>query len=54
MIEADPRNGLIIACGSGAVKILEIQAPGGKRMRPEDYLRGHTIATGTSLKEDGR
>ena len=54
VIEADPRNGLIIACGSGAVKILEIQAPGGKRMRPEDYLRGHTIATGTSLKEDGR
>ena len=50
---ADPKNGLIIACGSGAVKILEIQAPGGKRMKPEDYLRGHGIAIGTDLKEDG-
>ena len=50
--EADPKKGLIIACGSGAVKILEIQAPGGKRMKPEDYLRGHGIPAGTDLKED--
>lgn len=50
--EADPKKGLIIACGTGAVRILEIQAPGGKRMRPEDYLRGHAIPIGTDLKED--
>ena len=49
---ADPKNGLVIACGEGAVKILEIQAPGGKKMRPEDYLRGHSIPIGTDLKED--
>ena len=52
VISADPKNGLIIACGNGAVRILEIQAPGGKRMRPEDYLRGHAIPAGTDLKED--
>ena len=52
VIAADPRNGLIIACGKGAVRILEIQAPGGKRMRPEDYLRGHSIPIGTDLKEE--
>ena len=51
VIGADPRKGLNIACGKGAVRILEIQAPGGKRMKPEDYLRGHEIAIGTSLKE---
>ncbi len=50
--EADPKKGLVIACGSGAVRILEIQAPGGKRMKPEDYLRGHGIPVGTDLKED--
>ena len=49
---ADPKNGLVIACGEGAVKILEIQAPGGKKMKPEDYLRGHSIPIGTDLKED--
>ena len=52
VIKADPKNGLIIACGQGAVKILEVQAPGGKRMKAEDYLRGHGIPEGTNLKED--
>ena len=52
VIMADPKGGLVIACGSGAVRILEIQAPGGKRMKPEDYLRGHEIPVGTDLKED--
>lgn len=54
VIQADPREGLVIACGRGAVRILEIQAPGGKRMKAEDYLRGHGIAVGTSLREDGQ
>ena len=52
VIKADPKNGLIIACGQGAVRILEVQAPGGKRMKAEDYLRGHDIPEGTNLKED--
>ena len=52
VIKADPKNGLIIACGRGAIKILEVQAPGGKRMKAEDYLRGHGIPEGTNLKED--
>ena len=43
VIAADPKNGLVIACGNGAVRILEVQAPGGKRMRPEEYLLGHKI-----------
>lgn len=43
ILHADPRNGLVIACGKGAVRILELQAPGGKRMRAEDYLRGHAM-----------
>jgi methionyl-tRNA formyltransferase len=42
-IAADPKNGLVIACGKGAVKVLELQAPGGKKMRAEDYLRGHSL-----------
>ena len=46
VIAADPKNGLVIACGNGAVRILEVQAPGGKRMRAEDYLRGHGMDTG--------
>lgn len=52
VMKADPKSGLIIACGEGAVRILEVQAPGGKRMKAEDYLRGHGIPEGTNLKED--
>ncbi len=44
VLEADPKGGLVIACGTGAVRILELQAPGGKRMKAEDYLRGHAVS----------
>ena len=33
----------INACGDGAVLITELQAPGGKRMKAADYLRGHKL-----------
>ena len=49
VIVSDPKAGLVIACGSGAVRILELQAPGGKKMKAEDYLRGHGIPVGTVL-----
>ena len=52
VLSADPKSGLRIACGSGAVRILELQAPGGKRMKAEDWLRGHGIPAGTCLRED--
>ena len=52
VLRADARDGLVIACGSGAVRVLELQAPGGKQMKAEDYLRGHGIPVGTALKEE--
>ena len=52
ILSADARNGLIIACGTGAVRVIEIQAPGGKPMKSEDYLRGHSLPAGMNLKED--
>lgn len=53
VIASDTKDGLIIACGKGAVRILELQAPGGKRMKAEDFLRGHMIPVGTDVKEAG-
>ena len=38
-------KGLTVACGQGAVELLEIQAQGGKRMAAADYLRGHPLQT---------
>lgn len=40
-------NPLTVACGEGAVEIIELQAEGGKRMAAVDYLRGHPIECGT-------
>lgn len=52
IIAADAKAGLTIACGSGAVNITMLQAPGGKPMNAKDYLRGHPMAVGTVLKEE--
>ena len=51
VLNADAKNGLVIGCGKDAVRIVEVQAPGGKRMRTSDYLRGHGIPKGTSFNE---
>lgn len=45
----DAKNGLVVACGEGAVRIEELQAPGAKRMPAEAYLRGKPIEKGFVL-----
>lgn len=38
------KKGILMACGDGKVlRITEVQAPGKKRMKAADYLRGHPI-----------
>ena len=38
-------QGIEVACGDGRVlRVLELQAEGGKRMKAADYLRGHPIS----------
>lgn len=49
VLEADPKKGLTVACGEGALKLIEIQLVGGKRMKATDFLRGHVIEVGTKL-----
>lgn len=44
----DEKN-FVVACGVGAVKLVEIQAEGSKRMNSSDYLRGKPISKGTKL-----
>lgn len=52
VLRADPKQGLVVACGEGAVEIVQLQAPGGKAMLAKDYLRGHPMAVGTVWKEE--
>ena len=37
------KTGLKIACGEGAVEVIQLQAEGGKRMAAPDYFRGHPL-----------
>ena len=41
IISIDSKNGFIISCADGAVKVLELQRQGGKRMSADDFLRGY-------------
>ncbi len=40
----DDRQGLFVAAQDGVLEILELQAPGGKRMEAKTYLRGKKLA----------
>ena len=48
LIIAD-RRGIVVACGSGALCITELQKAGGKRLQAAQFLAGHPLAAGTSL-----
>lgn len=45
---SDP-DGIVVACGQGALKILELQLEGGRRMTTPDFLLGHPLPPGTRL-----
>lgn len=41
--------GVVVACGEGALCLEVLQAPGGKRLKAADFLRGHPLPVGTQL-----
>ena len=49
VVLANPVQGLVVQTGSGLAKIVEIQAPNGKRMTATEFLRGREIKTGEML-----
>jgi methionyl-tRNA formyltransferase len=53
VLAAGPKTGLIVAAGRGAVEVLELQAPGAKRMGAREYLRGRDVPEGSILGRGG-
>jgi methionyl-tRNA formyltransferase len=45
-------TGIKVACGTGILKIHQLQRPGGKPLPVADFLNGMTLATGTKLSPD--
>ena len=48
VLSAD-ENGIVIACGQNAVRILELQREGGRRMTARQFLTGHALKSGMKL-----
>src|SRR5262249_61129475 len=49
VLSVDER-GLCVACGKGALRVTELQRPGGKRLRAADFLRGFPVSPGERLE----
>ncbi len=46
VVLAADRSGIIVGCGGGALQLLEVQKPGGRRLAAVDFLAGQPIAAG--------
>lgn len=49
VLDADPRSGLLVRTGDGAVRIGEVKPAGGRRMESAAWLRGHGGLEGVRL-----
>lgn len=46
VLAASAQDGVIVACGSGALRLTELQKPGGKRLPAAEFLKGFAMAGG--------
>ena len=44
MVIAAGPDGIDVACGAGALRLLEVQRPGARRMSVREFLAGHPVA----------
>jgi methionyl-tRNA formyltransferase len=42
-------NGLLVACGRGALRVQELQRAGGRRLSAASFLDGHPVAAGATF-----
>jgi methionyl-tRNA formyltransferase len=48
ILQAD-KNGLVVACGQGALRIHELQLEGGRKMTAAELLSGHSLQPGRKI-----
>jgi methionyl-tRNA formyltransferase len=47
VLKADASRGVLVACGTGALQIEQLQKPGGKRLDAEEFLQGFPMQGGS-------
>lgn len=54
VLEADGNaEGILVACGTGAVRVREVQPPGKRRMNAAEWVRGRGVAAGDRFGAEG-
>jgi methionyl-tRNA formyltransferase len=48
ILQAD-KNGIVVGCGAGALRILVLQQEGGRRLSAGEFLAGHPLRSGQKL-----
>jgi methionyl-tRNA formyltransferase len=48
VLQAD-KDGIVVACGQGSLRILELQTEGKRRLTAQEFLAGHPLNPGCSL-----
>jgi len=43
LLSADAQAGIVVACGEGALRLTELQKPGGKRLAAAEFLKGFSF-----------
>ena len=43
-------GGIVVACGEGALRLLRLQKPGGRRLDAADFLRGSSLQAGMAFE----
>ncbi|GAB3398370.1 methionyl-tRNA formyltransferase [Massilia agilis] len=43
VLQADAQHGIVVACGQGALRLAELQKPGGKRLPAAEFLKGFPL-----------
>lgn len=46
VIVADPKRGIVIACGEGSLKLLQLKPESGRAMAGAEFVRGYRLAAG--------
>jgi len=46
---ASDRNGIVVTCGTGALRLTELQKAGGKRLSVPQFLAGTSVVPGSSF-----